>query len=353
MCKRLRRSLGLLVALCVLCTTAPSEAASSRVDAATILRRLGDGANLEAFGKKYVLSESRAWVRVDERAIGDKQTFFDDLVAQLRGEKKPQAIVAGGLLAVELDRSLGGKRANRLRLVEWLASQLNHASEVCRLFALRSLTDDYFPDAEVFTARARKEIYRAASRPSLVQAFAADVVGGQRSLIMLIAKAGHTKEGRNALQAIRKANPSQALLCRAALARLGDKTEQKRLLMDFTGAQTLKEKYLYAYALGHWGGREAQIALAKALRTPGTVKAWRNPSRPAEMIALHIAIAFVRTIHAHREELPERGCFAWTEQDFGKIERWATKHLGVRWTKPRPKYEPVKIIKFPPPRPAR
>jgi hypothetical protein len=163
---------------------------------------------------------------------------------------------------------------------------------------------------------------------------------------MLVAKAaGGEKEGIAFLEKIRRERERLRLLCTTALARVNVREEQEALLNGFKGAVDLNEKYRYAYALSAWGGREAQEALAAALRTPGLVKPWGG-ARPPEMIALHIAIALVQTIQEGRDELPKRDFFSWTEADFLLIEKWAEKHLGTTWRVPRPEYHAVEIIPF-------
>jgi len=340
-----RRLAVVLLAVAAAAAGAQTPAAENDALLDAVLRGLRDGANLKAFGKEHSLSPSKAWVEVKKEEVKDPQALLDELLRRLPAETHPSAVVGGGLLAVELDRTLGKKKDNQLKLVECLAEQLSSRHDTCRFFALRSLTDSHFPDGVVFSPKARNAIYRAAAQPGLARAFS-DIDAADRSFILLVAKAGNTARARKLLERIHKANPNLGLLCRAALAKMGVDSQQSRLLADFRKATGLKDKYRYAYALSYWGGRKAQEALAEALRTPGMVKAWPNPTRPPEMIALHIAIALVRTIREDRHELPWRGCFAWTEEDLIQIEKWAEKHLGTKWSVPRPKYEPVKAIRF-------
>jgi len=170
---------------------------------------------------------------------------------------------------------------------------------------------------------------------------------------MLVAKAGKTPGALRVLNDLRRRRPRHELACSAALAKLGVLTEQRQLFNRFREAPDLVTKYHLAYALGHWGSKTAQQELARALRTPGLVAPWGGGGRPPEMIALHVAIALMRTVKEDIDEFPGRGCFAWTEEDFATIETWATKHLGTTWDVPRPKYYPVQMVPFLDERPER
>lgn len=314
-----------------------------------ILQDLRKGANFEVFGKKIGLSDSGLWVSITQDNLKDPQALFDELLKKLSGSLEPREIIGGGSLAIELDRVLGKKLNNQGKLVEFLAKQLKDNKDTeCRIFVFRALMEKHFIDSSVFSETAREYIYQSAIKhPQLIGLFGFDdmIKDAWYHFLLLVAKAGRTDKAVQLIENIRKEEPRLELLCSVALAKMGIEEEQNILLDRFRNTDDLQEKYRLAYALGWWGERKAQEALAEALRTPGLVKF--KGLRPPEMIRLHIAIALIRTVpEEERDEWPQRGCFSWTEKDFITIEKWATKHLGTKWRVPRPKYYPVEIVPF-------
>jgi hypothetical protein len=313
--------------------------------AESILKEIENGSNLQVFDKKFVLSGSNNYLKIEEDNSFDQQMLFDAILSKLSTSQDERQLIGGGFLAIELNTKIGKKKNNELKLVEYLAELLNLDKTDCQIFSIKALSSDYFKDASVFSPNSRQLIYQKIKEdPSITDLLGSDIVTADNNILMVVAKIGKTSESIKLLRDIQKENDLKSLICSAALSKMDIYEEQVALIDHFKNTTDLQKKHDIAYALSLWGSRAAQVALAEALRTDGHVTF--NGKRPQEMIRLHIAIALVRTIKNDKDELPSRGAFSWKEEDFIKIENWAVNHLGTKWDVPRPKYEAVKKVPF-------
>ena len=119
-----------------------------------------------------------------------------------------------------------------------------------------------------------------------------------------------------------------------ALARLGDKAAEARVLSSYRTAAGPREKADQALRVGYAATRDAILTLARDFRT-GESYVWRMNSRRSLRISIAAGLhrAFLsEPIFWKPEYKPHDDSY------YERIEAWITAKMGVTWTQPRPPF---------------
>lgn len=130
---------------------------------------------------------------------------------------------------------------------------------------------------------------------------------------------------------MREADPHESML---ALAKLGDKKAEKKVLEKYEDAHGPKKKAEAALDLGYVATDKTVMALARDIRTT-EVYIWLAQSRRS--MRVHIIMGLHRAFPTEPVFFPP---IIKPKDDsyYEKVEQWLTNRLGVTWDRPRPPF---------------
>jgi hypothetical protein len=156
---------------------------------------------------------------------------------------------------------------------------------------------------------------------------------GTTGAVLMLGRTG-SKEARELIESsetMRAVSPDDTEI---ALARLGDKEAEARVMAAYRSAADVEEKGRQAVRVGYIASREAILALASDMRT-SEFYVWRMASRRS--LRIHIIEGLNR---AFLSEPVFWKPFYKPESDayYERIEAWLVARTGIRWPHPRPPF---------------